>query len=197
MNKTIIFLHVPKAAGTTLRHFIQKNYRSDEMYWISSSDPSLSQAALINYPLEKKQKLKFIGGHLSFGLHEYIPSNCSYFTLLREPVDRVISLYYFIKNIKSDPRHTEVSKMSLCGFVKSGITVEVDNGQTRLISGIDFLHGYSGTYQAIHFGKCGQNVLEVAKNNLDNHFDLVGILEKFGQSLYLLRHFYGWRKSFC
>ena len=42
-------------------------------------------------------KVDIIAGHWSYGLHKYLPpdSNYSYFTVLREPTDRLESLYYY------------------------------------------------------------------------------------------------------
>ena len=91
---TIIFLHIPKTAGTTLHHIINRQYRQRQLYvYDNSREDALD--AFINLSPQTKASLKLIRGHLSYGLHEHLPGTHSYFTFLRDPVDRVLSHYYY------------------------------------------------------------------------------------------------------
>ena len=42
-------------------------------------------------------------GHMLFGLHAILPQPATYITVVREPVDRVISSFYFMRNYKLHP----------------------------------------------------------------------------------------------
>ena len=76
--------------------------------------------------------------------------------------------------------------MSLAEFVRSGITTELDNGQTRMIAGVDDhpskLIGGAVTSKTLDFGLASHSHLEIAKNNLINDFAAVGIVERMQES---------------
>jgi hypothetical protein len=38
-----------------------------------------------------------------FGLHEILPQAATYITILRDPVDRVMSAFYFVRTYKLHP----------------------------------------------------------------------------------------------
>ena len=45
-------------------------------------------------------------------------------------------------------------------------------------------------------GKCSKQTLETAKKNLREHFSVVGLTEKFDETLLLLKSAFGWDKLF-
>jgi hypothetical protein len=59
------------------------------------------------------------------------------------------------------------------------------NVQTKLLSGLD--HGYD--FMA---GECSASELELAKRNLTTQFSLVGLTERFDESLALAKIEFGW-----
>jgi hypothetical protein len=122
---------------------------------------------------------------MGFGLHQWVPGDATYITMLRDPIDRVISFYYFIQQTRQHYLYTysEFEGMDLKELVESGLTKMVDNGQTRLISGLWLEAG---------FGECDRAMLEQAKRNLRTHFSVVGLTEKFDASLVLLKRTFGW-----
>lgn len=71
--------------------------------------------------------------------------------------------------------------MSLHEFVTTAPYTEVDNDQTRRISGLE-----------PEVGKCTRLTLERAKENLRRHFTVVGITERFDETLILLKRSFGW-----
>jgi hypothetical protein len=96
---------------------------------------------------------------MRFGLHKFFPQPCTYITILRDPVDRVISLYYFILRNPDNAVHNEVvsKNMSLKDWVSSGITTLVNNNQTRFLC---------TTEAVIEDGQCSSEMLESAKKNI-------------------------------
>ncbi|MCM3654520.1 sulfotransferase family 2 domain-containing protein [Metabacillus litoralis] len=114
-----------------------------------------------------------------------------FFTMLRDPIDRVISTYYYIKRYERDHLHNQVKNMSLEEFVSylkrkdidnerypSGdiqiIRYRIDNLATRYISGGDPLN------------------LEQAKINITNYFPVVGFTDMYIESLFLMKKFFNW-----
>ena len=49
-------------------------------------------------------------GHMTFGLHEVLPQTATYITVLRDPVDRVISAFYFMRNYKLHPLYWKLRR---------------------------------------------------------------------------------------
>jgi hypothetical protein len=184
-RETAIFLHVPKAAGTTLQRVTERHYRPSEIFFLGSRVQDAIDDLRALDPADRA-RLRLVHGHLAYGLHEALPGPCSYFTLLREPVDRVASFFYFVRE-QGDHYLYDLSRsagMDLAGFMESGVTIMVDNGQTRQISGV---------WDDVAYGACDREVLELAKENLRRSFDVVGLSERFDESLLMLGRRYGWR----
>lgn len=60
----------------------------------------------------------------------------------------------------------------------------MDNSQTRALSG-DL---------STPFGACSERMLEEAKRNLEEHFAVVGLTERFDETLVLLHRTFGWSR---
>lgn len=137
---------------------------------------------------EELRKFRLIEGHIGFGLHEFIPQPSTYITLLRNPVKRIISYYNYVKSHPSHYLHETVTlhNMSLKDFVNSQLSIELDNLQTRMISG----------NHLIEFGTCSSSMLNQAKENIKNYFLMVGTTERFNEFLLLAIKKLGWRQVF-
>ena len=193
MNKkqTVIFLHIHKTGGSTLDSIIRRQYSPQAITAFYHSDPEKTQQynEFKKLPESAKRRSKLILGHIGFGLHEFLPQPSTYITFLRDPVERVISLFYFIRRATRHPHHNSIvsSNMSLEEFVGSvDLGKQIDNSQTRLLADA----------WNVELGKCSQEMLERAKSNIDNYFAVVGLTERFDESLILLRQKLGWKNIF-
>jgi hypothetical protein len=186
-ERTIIFLHIPKTAGTTIQQVIERNCRKGDIYTLGIDGWFDDFKSL---PDSRKADIHLLrGGHPGFGLHKYLPSPSTYFTFLRDPIERAISYYYWVQR---DPHHyahdfVTASHMGLRDFIESRQDTLVDNCQTRLLAGLET--GYE-----IGFGQCTTEMLESAKRNLEEYFAVVGLTEEFDATLILLKKAFGWRK---
>jgi hypothetical protein len=150
---TVIFVHIPKAAGTTLRKVILREYKPDTVFVVQMSNEELKEVSE-----EQRERIRLLMGHMRFGIHALLPQPSTYFSVLREPVDRVISYYYYVLQSPENVLHSAVSsqRIGLGDFVRSGMTPELNNGQTRRLASV----GHS-----IEFGKCPEEILECAKRS--------------------------------
>jgi hypothetical protein len=186
---TVIFLHLPKTGGTTLTRVIREHY-GRRAYRIGDNrrDPR-PLAEFRGMSDRRKAHFDLVAGHVPYGIHEDIPGDCTYFTLLREPVDRLVSLHHYVTH-RSPVGYRDIlagERPSLASFVRSRVTAALDNGQTRFIAGRDEV----GTMEP---GRpVDEHDFERAKTNLEAHFAFAGILEKFDASLAILAHLFGWR----
>ncbi len=185
-GKTVFFLHIPKTAGATLRRIVYKNYPESAVYNLNPN-ASTTEHHFQNLPAAEKQRFDFVQGHFYYGLHLFHPRPATYITLLRDPVDRILSHYYYVLKTPIHYLHQRVTstKMTLQEYVTSGITDELDNGQLRLLTGV----------KGVPIGQCSRNMLEAAKDNLLNHFSLVGVSERFDDFLGATQEVLKWKSS--
>jgi len=178
----VIFLHIPKTAGTTLLKIINQNYDKRSVCSIYPKPGEKTLEIFKSLSEARKRKIMFLSGHFLFGIHELLPFPSTYITFLRDPVDRVISFYHFILRNPKHYLHNKVKsrKMGLEEFIQSNITNETFNEQTALIAG----------------SKKGVNRLEIAKENIRNNFSFIGFTEMFDESLMLLKRTLGWGNVF-
>ena len=136
-EEAVIFLHLPKTAGTTLNRLIEWEYPLSEMY---SIDPVLfrwSAAHLRKLSPDRLKKTRMFKGHMLFGLHEALPQPATYITVLRDPVDRVLSAFYFMRSYKLHPLYWKLRRgnFTLEDFVRRS---QRDNVQSKIIAGSEY-----------------------------------------------------------
>jgi len=183
----IIFTHVPRTAGTTLITILERQYRPDQQFYFyvrekfGTTDEALEE--FMQLPEKKRSRLKVLQGHVSFGLHRYY-NRYTYIALFRDPVERVVSYYYYVINQPGHYLHNIVlaNRMRLEEFVKAGLSTEFDNIQTRQISGVE----------GVSYGKCTGKMLEIAKLNLVRHYTIAGLTERFDETVMLMKQHFGW-----
>lgn len=184
----IIFLHLPKASGTTFRYIIDREYGAANVlnipvYGVPVEEflDRLGPARLAEY--------NAVVGHVPFGIARYFGPAFRYVTIVRDPVERAISRYYHILRRGPDVRQYDYivrNRMSAVDFALSDFETQVDNGQTRLLAGFDY------RAPLIPVGGLNQTHLEKALANLES-ISVVGTSDRFDHTLVLLRRKFGWR----
>jgi len=184
VNETIIFLHIGKTAGSTLRPVLKRQFPRGQAITIRARrrprEETLTDFAQL--PVAERVRPRLIMGHTVFGLHELVPRPSTYITMVRHPVRLAVSQYRYVLRTPGHRHHHQVQGMSLEDYVQSGIAIEMDNSQTRAIA------GDVGT----PFGECTAEMLDTARRNLAEHFSWVGVTERFDESMVLLRRTFGW-----
>ncbi|MFW6039199.1 MAG: sulfotransferase family 2 domain-containing protein [bacterium] len=197
-SPVILYLHVPKAAGTTLSDWMFDQVRRGA----TNTDVANLHAGVFYYPagfvvepsaeerahaqrVMAREDLRAVFGHFHFGVHRQLVRPWTYVTMLRHPVDRVLSLYSFqrLMEHKTGAHHGVrlLEDIDIRAFVADPPYAEVDNGQTRRIAGA-----------APSVGRCTSEVLDIAKRNLQRAFAVVGVTERFDETLILLCKCFGW-----
>lgn len=137
----------------------------------------------------RKAQIRMVRGHMAFGVHKFLSGPVTYFTLLRSPLERVVSYYYFVRNKPDHYLYDEISvgEMDLAEFIERQGHIMLDNAQTRMLS---------GRWREAAFGECSSDHLAMAKQNLRDRFAVVGLVEHFDETLLLLQRTFGWRNVF-
>lgn len=200
----VIFLHIGRTAGATIRRILRRQFRPSEILLIRNrlldsrggSSRRLNREQPLEYFAELPESDRarprlIIAQHISpnptrtiFGLHRFVPRPSTYVTLLRDPVALMTSQYYYVAGNPKHPLHGEVTGRypTLDAYVRSDVALETNNTQTRVISGDT----------SAPFGGCTEQMLEAAKSNIERHFSVVGLTEQFDESLLLLGRAFGW-----
>jgi len=177
--RQLYFMHIPKTAGSTMRSIIAQNYNSDNVLHIEQEElPGLSRR-----DASKNMESSLIHGHFFYGTHEYFPGKPTYFTFLRDPVDRFLSEYFFQQDYKGNIyKLLQQEKLDLEGLIDYWVPY-YDNIMTRFLSG--------ATSE-----QCWEPVtekhLEIATVVLKNKIDCFGLAEYFDESLLIMAKRYNW-----
>lgn len=101
-----IFLHIPKCAGTTMRHILLENFGNRVILSYEWSNYDFQNKKVLKSYIRslsklKREKIRFIIGHnVYYGIHELFPDReCRYVTFLRNPIERTISDYNFQRHM--------------------------------------------------------------------------------------------------
>jgi len=185
----IFFLHIPKAGGTTLLNIIERQYKMSEilvMYDVHYSWPIKTVKQFKSLTHKQQNKIKMIAGHFGYGLHNEINIGQNYITMLREPIERVVSNFKHMRREPTSEFSKGLSNKSLLEFVKDQNWHDLDNGQVRRLCGIE------NEENVIDVGHCTEEMLEQAKTNLKSCKSF-GIMEMFDESLLLLSKELKWK----
>ena len=184
-REALIFLHIPKAAGTTLNRIIEWQYSPFEIFTIDPYRIRATPERLKRLSEGRRRRLRMVRGHMFFGVHECLPQGATYFTMLRDPVTRTISTYYFILRRPLNPLHRKVKRERLGIEDCIRLFPQRHNLQCRLIAGVK-----DNTMTG------DERLLDMAKEHLAKSFSVVGICERFEESLALMAITFDWEIPF-
>ena len=195
-EKTLIFLHNPRTGGTTLSTTIERLFpapavfpgtlavrltsRTIQILWGGLKTSRQVVQTLASLSESDRQKIAYLHGHFQFGVHTMLPQVCTYVTILRNPVERIMSLYHFLRRRPDMVWYDQLQEADLRGFVDDMDACGCHNGQVRRISGVRPETPFTA------------NILDCAKENLTEYFAIVGVTERLNETLLLLAEQRGW-----
>jgi hypothetical protein len=186
----LLFIHIPKTAGTALVDVITREYGAGATARIYAGPYAngISVAELVELPRRRKRRVRAVVGHMAFGLHEHLPGASEYVTIVRDPVDRIVSHHGYVLGEPTlvDIHEATGEKATLVGHVRGSPQRNlVNDGQTRLLGGM----------LTDDRAQPGALELERAIERLDNEFAVVGIQERMDESMLLMARTLGWEHT--
>jgi Sulfotransferase family len=178
-QEALIFLHIPKTAGTTLNRIIEWQYSPLSIFTIDPLGIRATPERFETFSEQRRRKLRVVRGHMVYGIHEFLPQGATYITMLRDPVARLLSAYSFALRRPLNPmrRKLKRERLGVEAFVR--LTPNRQNLQCRVLAGVKDV-------------TCDQRVLDIAKENITKSFSVVGLCERFEESLILVAKAFGW-----
>lgn len=107
LERRICFIHVPKCGGTSLHLGIARQYRPGQVHYLQTADSTREAHALGRPLMEHRrdilrrymqdERIRYVGGHVAFDRSLYDPfaNSWDFITVLRDPVARFLSDYFF------------------------------------------------------------------------------------------------------
>ncbi len=172
-----VFVHIPKNGGSTLWQAFRymfggalvRNHRNIH------HSPRLNCESVKIYLDTPTYPVRIIGAHFGF-MAEYA-ADYPHFTLLRDPIERQISWYFFVRR---QVHQTLNPLLYTDGMTpERGIPLLGDNEQVRYLINV--------------FDRpLTPADLEQAKFNLEHRFAAFGLVERYNESLILFKRTFGW-----
>ena len=177
----VVFTHVPKTSGTSFRKsLIEPNLAPEQIFRYGGAR---------NFALNCGPQYAFAWGHMPAGAHLLTRREVRYLTFLRDPVDRAVSYYYFVRD--SDPsayKHPERDEADALSIVEFYSRRRYQNWQTRFLAGLQ----YHYLYPRLDSDRFDQATLRRALDNLTSRYACFGLQERFEDSLDIFQERFGW-----
>jgi hypothetical protein len=181
----LLISHIPKTAGTSLRKLVEQ-FNPDAVLAYDRELALGNPNAEFIRNFKSRPQPKVVLGHFSFGVHKLLDVPPRYASIFRDPIQRVISLYWYQKSHPNSPFAKELqSGMSLGEFVLSGCTAMTNNHMCRMVAGIA---PQPGVFLNERW------MLDQALYNLKNYYQVIGVVENYGQALTQLAEILGWKE---
>ena len=169
MKKKLLFVHIPKCGGTTFKATLHQIFGKDKVFKIwNSPNADASVTEFADMDIDQILTYPCIAGHLPYmKAKEKLGDNIKqYFvcTLVRNPIDHVLSSWNYINTNSKHSAHHRISQMSFEDFIEN----ETNNQQCLFI--------------------CGKPNSKYAAEILNNEYSLVEPLERFNSFIKRISH---------
>jgi hypothetical protein len=181
-DDVLIHLHIPKTGGKSLDYLIEQKFPEDVSYRWKISYPTPKDVANIKF-----DPYHMIRGHFTAKIAEYISKNPVFITMLRHPIERVVSFYYFVRSRPASIFYDIANQIPIEEFInlkQPNLHWHINNQMVSVLSGQD------------DYSKIPSNEdLELSKNQLAQ-MPFFGLTEYFKESAQLLHYTFIWQNSF-
>jgi len=197
----IIHFHIPRTGGTTVGRMLKfrlgfwppsrllHHHDALGFYRVDGWENRVARIHALSPRAMKRVRL--FEAHAGYGLHELLPKPSIYVTMLREPIDRALSAFFYIRRKGLIAREETIEAFLARGDSPRMMAPPLhvwwlDNAFVR------FLAGERGRVIDVPAGQVTRAMLDTAMERLENHIRFFGVMERFDASMVLLRRTLGW-----
>ena len=179
-----IFLHIPKTGGKSLYPWMRANAARKFAY--------LDEKNGVRNMVKASKGADVLAGHVPFGVHCRTGllgdgETARYCTVLRDPVERAISEYWWARGKQNGyPHQADVAGVDLAGYVRGKEFAWSRNMQTRIVAGRGPVWTGDGD------SDIDEDIVAIAKCNIRHWFDDVGVTEYLQEFAERLGERWGW-----
>lgn len=173
----LLHLHIPKTAGVSFYEMCRRHLGEGVLQLNDLHD----LRHIVTTGAAEPQDIRVVSGHFPYGIDRLFGRKCAYMTVLRDPVERTISNFYYIRRRAGHPAQKLYASMSLEEFSRS-TEYELDNTQVRRLLRGSFAD--PSWPNALPFGAIGADEFAEAKYNLAN-CAVAGTVERFKETVQL------------
>ncbi len=158
-GRPLVFFHAQRTAGTTIKAAFQQEFGKDNCLYQRTSNEFCDWKKLDG---EVLNKYRIYAGHYNYAPKE-MDCNPLIFSVIRDPIDRAISLYHYLKTRPEHKLHDLAVNEDILTFYQKAVEIAPDyvsNTQTLRVSG----------------GVCFEN----ARRIVDEKFFLIAPFERLG-----------------
>jgi tetratricopeptide (TPR) repeat protein len=166
-SKPLVFVHIPKTAGTTVNDSLAQSFMKEEIYSIKRDwKKSVDQLNSLDDGVKK-----YVHGHIPLSVLNQITGKFDVVTLLRNPVELVVSTFMHIKRSPQHPLYSQLNEegFSLVQFLSLHHPSFQPNSLTSIL-GRDYSSSASDKTDDNYWTNC----VAQAKKNIKRHNVVVG-----------------------
>jgi hypothetical protein len=194
----VVFTHLPKTGGMTLQRVLSQRYTGDALYAVPMALPQVQPAldTLRQLPAAQRRRVDCVIGHVPFGVHEWFERPVHYVALVRDPVDRFLSEYSYVRDnpiLRRELGMDPAATAELSAYIDAAAACGFTNLQTR------FLCGGPELADSIlpPYGELPADSGARACAHIDSHYCVAGTTRQFDASLLLLARELDWPRAPC
>ena len=162
-----LFDHIQKTGGSAFKTVLE------QIFGLDNISPAVSRRTEI-WASERYAAYRVINGHFQAQVPMHIATARRRITILRDPIDRLVSEYYFFRN---DVERADWNKFSILAK-DYDLLAYIEVLQAHRDAAISNLYTRHFASQLTRKPLCPSEYLAVAKESLD-HYDFVGVQEHF------------------
>lgn len=186
--KKILFEHVPKCGGTSIVNYLVSHYGNDQVYYIRGDRARAYIDHFKRLTGQERNKYRLIFGHGAHHLLECVAESWIKLTVLRNPVQRIISHYHYVLRTPDHYLYQKVTSegLTLKAYATRGLSGELRNNLVCRFTGL----------AAEDAERHPEDSVERAIQTLREKYDVVGVLAHLEAAMDLLKEKAGFTKAF-